>query len=442
MPQQGDIDWPLLNETIRRGRCILVLGPEAAVVPEYDNRPLSCQLAMALADELEDQGNVVDRADLAHVSQLYLNAVKSRTRLEMKVQEFLKPFLPITTELYRNLAGIPFRFCINLGLDRFYYNALEKGGKKPAFDYYNFREVRSIFLEAPKEETPLVFNLFGAVDGPQSMILTEQDMLEFLVKIVSRDPPLQDILSGEFADRENSFLFLGFRFGKWHARILLHILKTYDRREPSLALIPDETFDAVEKRCAAVYFHEACKFDFNNMSPLEFSRKLAEGFPKETVLEQVKDLLSVTVDAPTVFLCYRRMDRDAVLKVEEALHQNGINTWRDEQNLRGGDNWNQVIQDVLRKHVDYVVVLQTPNMVQQVKGYCKREIGIALDVQLEYDPFKYLIPTILNSCQGFDQLAPLQSEDLSQPEGLTRLIEIIRADWKKRQERKHGRDVA
>lgn len=437
------IDWSLLNESIRRGQCVLVLGPNTATVPDAGDQALSQRLAETLADDIADQAEIIDRSDLTHVSQLYLKAVGSRRKLELKVRDFLSPFASETTELHRNLAAIPFRFCVNMNLDRFFHNALEQNNKKPTFDYYNFRTVREGLFDNPDEISPLIFNLFGTSDDPQSMVLTEQDLLELLTKIATRDPPLQSLVSSMFADKENSFLFLGFRFERWHARILLHILQTYDHNEPSLALVRDDTFQSSERKCAAVYFAQAFRFEFCRITPLEFSRELAKSYQGGAASAPAPP--EPPIGAPSVFLCYRRMDREAVITVEEALNRGGIHTWRDEQKLRGGDEWDRVLRDVLSKHVDYVVVLQTPNMVSQVKSYCKLEIDIALDVQRKFGQFKYLIPTRLLPCDGFDRLAHLQTEDLTHPEGIDRLIESIKVDWISRKatekEGAHGRGV-
>ena len=205
-------------------------------------------------------------------------------------------------------------------------------------------------------------------------------------------------------------------------------------------MISAGAFGSAEDRCAEVYFRQAHKFEFDVTQPLEFSRALKRRFSAgpAPVMADVRP----PAGAPVVFLCYRRTDLYAVVQVEQKLHKSGIDTWRDVQKLRGGDDWNRVIHDVLRKQADYVLVLQTPNMVNEVKSYCKREIDVALDEQKAYGDFKYLIPAILESCQGFKELSHLQSADLTHAAGLDRLIETIKGDWERRQAVENGRDIA
>ena len=102
------------------------------------------------------------------------------------------------------------------------------------------------------------------------------------------------------------------------------------------------------------------------MSLLEFSREIKQNIPAAP--EPIEQEVELPPDAPVVFLCYRRKDKDQVMSVQQALYQAGINTWRDEQSLRGGDDWDFEIKDVLKNQADYMLVLQTPNMLSQARS--------------------------------------------------------------------------
>jgi len=430
--QNTEIDWQLLSELIRQDNCILVLGPDASPDLTGSHTSLNAFLATTLATDKNITGaNIVDAGNLAHVSQQYFANGGSRTRLELKIKELLQPYVQKTTDLHKNLAAVPFRYYVNLGFDPLLRNALLQAGKQPQSSYYNFRATGHELQGPATIEEPVLFNLFGSLDDPRSMIISEENLLQCLVKIITRNPPLQSGIASEFADPENAFLFLGFRFDSWHARVLLHILQTDAHSEPSLGLVNEQAFASAEQQCAAVYFQQSHHFNFSQMSLPVFSSELRKQFTGTAESEKTKPVL--TEDAPVVFLCYRRMDKDKVIALEQTLHQANINTWRDEQNLRGGDDWDYVIKDVLNKQADYMLVLQTPNMVSQVKGYCKKEISIALDVQQEFGDFKYLLPAILVECSSFERLARLNTADLTQAGGQQRLIDSIHQDWRKRQ---------
>ena len=70
----------------------------------------------------------------------------------------------------------------------------------------------------PTQANPVVFHLHGHYDVPESLVLTEDDYLDFLVA-VSRDDGLlphqiQKALAGA------SLLFLGYRLADWNFRVI------------------------------------------------------------------------------------------------------------------------------------------------------------------------------------------------------------------------------
>ncbi|HSR33671.1 MAG TPA: toll/interleukin-1 receptor domain-containing protein [Anaerolineae bacterium] len=127
------------------------------------------------------------------------------------------------------------------------------------------------------------------------------------------------------------------------------------------------------------------------------------------------------------------------MEVEKQLHALGINSWRDRQDLRGGDEWDRRIEHVIHKQVDYVLVLQTPQMLQRPESYLHKEIKVALERQERFDQGeRFLIPSILQSCEGLERLSHLHSVDLTTSEGIRTLAAGIQQDWNSRQRRMQG----
>ena len=42
----------------------------------------------------------------------------------------------------------------------------------------------------PTVDSPVLFHLYGRVNEPSSVVVTELQLLDFLARLVSRDPPL------------------------------------------------------------------------------------------------------------------------------------------------------------------------------------------------------------------------------------------------------------
>ena len=137
----------------------------------------------------------------------------------------------------------------------------------------------------------------------------------------------------------------------------------------------------------------------------------------------------VSLDAPTIFLCHVHEDAAFANELSDRLRKEGLNVWSDEDDLRGGHEWHDAIERVLEE-VDYVVVLQSESLQAKVIGYVNRELSLALDRQLRYRPPRiFVIPTIIDSWDSrLDELADLQSVDLTTPEGIDSLLKMISRD--------------
>jgi hypothetical protein len=77
----------------------------------------------------------------------------------------------------------------------------------------------------PTPEKPLIFHLHGFYEISDSLVLTEDDYLDFLIAI-SKDkkllpPRIQEAFTG------TSLLFLGYRIADWDFRVLFRILAEY-----------------------------------------------------------------------------------------------------------------------------------------------------------------------------------------------------------------------
>ncbi len=434
MEKLNDKDWERLLLTIQRGNCILVLGPGAAIDPDDpEGRPLATRLAYSLAEKLPN-AEVVNRNDLAHVAEGFLQHIRGRTDLEVVVRDFYAPYSQATTRLHQELAALPFSLCVNTSFDYFFWNALLAAGKSPEYAYYHFRDERAFNLAEASPARPLVYYLYGALEELDSLVLTENDMLDFLVNVVKGSPALPPYITARFSTHKTSFLFIGFGFGRWFVRILLHVLKAYGHQDRSLALEDRSFFAHPDEPETAVFFGRTHCIEFKHLSWQAFAEELGQRY-SGLVSSVTRPAPKPPVDAPRVFLCHSHLDRDLVAQLRQQLQALGIGVWLDQQNLRGGDNWEQLIPHVIQKQVDYVVVLQSPNMVGRVESYCYKEIAMALERQKSFgEDFRFIIPAQLAPCQLLASLASLHVIALNpaQPQNVRELATAINEDWQRR----------
>jgi len=225
-----DRDWDVLMGRIRAGKCTPFLGAGAA----HGVLPLGSQIARDWAKEfgypLEDAGNL---ARVATYLAVQYDAMYPKEMLLKKW--FQNPKLPDYTnpvEPHATLASLPISVYMTTNYDPFMTEALKAAGKNPHRElcrWNNFiKDSPSIFDDDPGFEPspaePVVFHLHGHDKFAESLVLTEDDYLDFLVSI-SKDSELlphqmRRSLTG------TSLLFVGYSLTDSSFRVLFRGLVT------------------------------------------------------------------------------------------------------------------------------------------------------------------------------------------------------------------------
>lgn len=221
--------WKFLLSRIQRQRCTPFLGPETC----FD---FSIPSASVIADEwagihaypLDDRNNLSRVAQyVAYNSFGMVNAVKEELADRfrgLKAPDFANPDEP-----YRILASLPMSVYINTHYYAFMTLALMSQFRDPQHMICRWYENKPIAdgadLPAAYEPTPacpLVFHMFGHVAEPRSLVLTEDDYLDFLVR-TSEDTNLIPGFVQE-AMRNHSLLFFGYQVTDLDFRVLLRCM--------------------------------------------------------------------------------------------------------------------------------------------------------------------------------------------------------------------------
>ena len=421
--------------------CVLVLGPRAAVRPEDVNRrPLDEILAGQL---LESVHETVGEAppSLRHAAELFCHRNGSRTNLERSARDFYAREAKAATDFHRDLAVLPIRLCLNASPGHQMMAAFKEVGKTPGSDYYHFRgrksEKRPGILQ-PTIESPLIYYLFGDHEDRQSMVLTEMDLIDYLVNIVKGTPEIPDNVRSILADPDASFLFLGFGFHNWYSRVLLKVLNVYGHNDHPVAFEDPEFFHLPEHPQTTKFYSGERLITFHHLRWEQFARELRQTFEEMSSPSPHNPLplADLGPNAPCAFISYASEDRAEVDLLRAKLEAGGVRTWQDKQNLRAGDRWNDVLLSVIKSKVDYVIVVQTPAMTRAVSGVFYREIKAAREKDAdmgEFDDhkFRFLIPVTLG-CEPLGSLMEFHMIDVREPEGVSRLIQSITDDWAKR----------
>ncbi|MBE9534236.1 MAG: SIR2 family protein [Proteobacteria bacterium] len=217
-------DWDTLLRRIKDGKCTPFLGAGAC----FGVLPLGSEIARKWAKEYDYP--LCDINDLARVAQFL---VVDRDDHMFPKEEIVRLFKDVAPpdfnepgEPHGILADLPLPVYITTNYDDFMVRALKSRNKDPKQELCRWNKYiksqPSIFASepgfTPSPANPVVFHFHGYKEVPESLVLTEDDYLDFLVNI-SRDqallpPRIQKALTGA------SLLFIGYRLADWNFRVL------------------------------------------------------------------------------------------------------------------------------------------------------------------------------------------------------------------------------
>jgi len=99
---------------------------------------------------------------------------------------------------------------------------------------------------------------------------------------------------------------------------------------------------------------------------------------------------------PSVFLSYASEDRPAVRSIRDALSAAGIEVWYDENELDGGDAWDQKIRRQIRA-CNYFMPIISATTEARPEGYFRREWRLAVERTLDMaDDHTFLLPVVID----------------------------------------------
>ena len=108
------------------------------------------------------------------------------------------------------------------------------------------------------------------------------------------------------------------------------------------------------------------------------------------------DNAAVAPPRPTIFISYASEDRAAARQLRDTLDAAGLDVWYDENELGGGDAWDQKIRRQIRD-CEYFMPVISATTEQRREGYFRREWRLATDRSLDMaDDVLFLIPVTID----------------------------------------------
>jgi hypothetical protein len=438
--------WNSLVTSVRHGQSTLVLGPEIpagiAVGAPTDGADTSFveALTKALAQELEEDNQLVTGDTFAAVAQQYEDAKDfGPSALRALTERFYKSPCFVPSDVHAMLGALPFSLILTTCQDDLLARALVAAGKDPIIQRYHLRGDKRDnpeFLLPSSPQTPLVYHLFGDAQEPGSLVLSENDLLDFLMAIVSERPPLPNSLIRALKRAGQSFLFVGFGIRHWYLRVLLKVLVRaleLHRTGIPVATEPLRGLSKVDREQTILFYQRGTRIELEDAETRAFlgelaERLAAEGGPAEQMVP--------TGLRPRVFISYAREDGDLAAKVFDSLQRANCEPWLDRDALKGGQLWDDRIQDELDA-TDFALVLYTSALCRKTDSYVNKEVALARRRALSVRG-SFLIPLRTEEISAEDRITELSDyqevlvRSTHFDEDMAKVISSMRRDFQRR----------
>ena len=223
-------------EKIQSGDCILFLGagvhypPPEGSIYQYppEQRP---PLGRAFSEHLADVSGFAEKfprestGSLQRVS-LYYETLKGRRDLSDEIRSAVlsgkKP-----SPVVRGLAELPFSMIVTTNYDQLFEDALRDAGKRPFVSVYdkNSDEASADYRGTPSAQSPFLFKIHGDVEKPESMVITDEDYIDFILRMSERGASDPIPLTFRFFFTKHPTLFVGYSLLDYNLRLLFKTLR-------------------------------------------------------------------------------------------------------------------------------------------------------------------------------------------------------------------------
>jgi hypothetical protein len=454
-------DWNKLCHNIFEKKCILLIGQDFPIKLLHNNSDeITCSklLSNLIIKNLNDNPNIsaekkaaFSQKDMPQLAGDFIKYTKpdkkiARNDLEFLITDYLDSYEEtIVSPEFRKLAELPFTFVVDTNFGNIIFNEFTAVKKHPGRAFYNFRGkreeiVRSFSPDSLGSETsPFIYNLFGSIDDQKSMVISENELIDFIINLISKNPGLPANVKSELADSDRYFLFLGFGIvsKNWYFRILLQALESSNKGSMSYALesindIPDYedptiVFFRDELKLSLYYYNQDTFIQTLIEKYAEYEEKKRRKLPSDNFYD----------DAPNAFISYKSEDLVIAQQICQQLKELGINTYLDRERLKG--MWEPTLKNAINT-TDAFILLQSESLKNSPENYVHVEIKIALKRAHKFQKTSDLIyPAFIDSRKSildYEELNEVNSWDLTHMENVDKLAKEIKRNYERLKRRK------
>jgi hypothetical protein len=220
-----EFDWDELVNNVKEGNCVVFIGPD--LFTGADGKSLMKNLSEKLAADIHPNEDEFSRTVYYPEEELFYlgeKREKSRSILSKVVPFFreLKKNVPLSP--FEMLAELPFPLYISLTPDVVLHEVLRNKKTEFQASYYKANDNKVKNTDKPTKDKPLIYNLFGTFEDADSMVLTNDMLIDLMFSLSSPKSIPTEVL--EHLRNVNFYLLLGVKLDKWYMRPLLRLLES------------------------------------------------------------------------------------------------------------------------------------------------------------------------------------------------------------------------
>lgn len=271
------IDWGDIIDTLEAQKCVLFMGSGAFQA--------AGQLTL---EEAQRKWLGLPNPEHPHIRLqnddgfLLLRRNRYKRKVIASLREFYNQSFPETELTFSQLARIPFNVMVSLTPDNLLARTFDNLGLDYQMDFYFHHRKAPEAFEEPTNQRPLIYNLLGNIEEPESLILTHQDFFDYLDSVFKSNSIHEDLLlTLENAER---YIFLGLPYERWYFQLLLRILSLHSEKLREVERLALEEFE--NPRLRDVYTEEF-KIEFVPTDIAAFLQRLYQECENEDILKAI-----------------------------------------------------------------------------------------------------------------------------------------------------------
>jgi TIR domain/SIR2-like domain len=407
-----------LLEFVEDGKVVPIIGEEMLRVRQDGIEiPLYRYIAGKLAERLEIPTTALPaEPSLNDVVCHHLEKGGVREEVYSKIRPIMNEARFDPPEPLLQLARIDrFKLFVTLTFDSLLAAAIEQvriDGDNRVIEFaYSPKNVQDLPEPIEDLRRPVVYHLFGKASSQPDYVITEEDMLEFLLHMQSMTRDATNLFD---ALRNNHLLFIGCTFPDWLSRFLLRIAKSRQLSAPrdEMELLVGSLADR-DSNLVLFLRHFSRRTKIACCSPTEFVGELSARYISRatssaaaranvtsgaaTNASNARQTDSASMVPGAVFISYAHEDQAAARRLRDFLEEEaGVDVWLDTK-LEAGDDWESKIRRNI-KNCSYFVPLISTAATGRLKGYFRREWLMAVELEREYfgSSVPFIIPVTID----------------------------------------------